>query len=287
MKPIVAIVSPGAMGASIATRLVANGLEVLTTVEGRGPATAERARAAGMKAVAREELLDAEIFLSIVPPKEAENTARDFAALYEGAARRPLYVDCNAVNTQTVRNIAAIIEGAGGAFVDGSIIGMPAREGYAGPAIFVSGKEAERVRALADYGMQIRVMDAPVGAASALKMAYGGITKGLIALGSSMMLGATHAGVADALKEEMGRSQANLLAGFSRSIPDMFPKAGRWVAEMEEISEFLGAETPQGRMFRQIAALYAHLASDEGKEDIATLTDFFHSPDDERMPRGG
>lgn len=275
MKPVVAIVSPGVMGASLAARLVANGIEVLTTVEGRGPATAERARAAGMTAVSRAELLRSDILLSVVPPAEAENTAREMAALYEGASRKPLYVDCNAVNPGTVKQIAAIVEGAGGSFVDGSIIGMPAREGYAGPAIFLSGPEATKAGVLSDHGIQTRVLEGPVGAASSVKMAYGGITKGLIAIGSAMLLGATRAGVADDLRAEMGRSQANLLAGFAKSIPDMFPKAGRWVAEMEEIAEFLGADTPQGRMFGQIAALYAHLASGEGEPDIAALQAFF------------
>lgn len=275
MKPVVAIVSPGVMGASIAARLVANGVEVLTTVEGRGPATAERARAAGMTAVSKAELLRSDILLSVVPPAEAENTAREIATLYAGAAHKPLYVDCNAVNPGTLRQIAAIIEDAGGSFVDGSIIGMPAREGYAGPAIFLSGHEAAKAGELSQHGIQTRVLEGPAGAASSVKMAYGGITKGLIAIGSAMLLGATRAGVAEDLRAEMERSQANLLAGFSKSIPDMFPKAGRWVAEMEEISEFLGSDTPQGRMFSQIAALYVHLADDDGAADIAALQDFF------------
>lgn len=275
MKPVVAIVSPGVMGASLAARLVANGIEVLTTIEGRGPATAERACAAGMTAVSRSELLRSDILLSVVPPAEAENTARELAALYERAADKPLYVDCNAVNPDTVRQIGSILEGAGGTFVDGSIIGMPAREGYGGPAIFLSGPGAAKAGRLSDYGIQTRVLDGPVGAASSLKMAYGGITKGLIAIGSAMMLGAVRAGVADDLREEMARSQPNLLAGFSKSIPDMFPKAGRWVAEMEEIAMFLGTDTPQGRMFGQIAALYADLASPGAEPDIAALRGFF------------
>jgi 3-hydroxyisobutyrate dehydrogenase-like beta-hydroxyacid dehydrogenase len=275
VKPVVAIVSPGVMGASLAARLVASGIEVLTTVEGRGPSTAERARAAGMTAVDKPGLLRADILLSVVPPAEAQNTARDIASLYGNAARKPLYVDCNAINPGSVRQIAAMVEGAGGGFVDGSIIGMPAREGYAGPALLLSGPEAAKAEVLSAHGIQTRLLDGPVGAASAVKMAYGGITKGLIAIGSAMMLGATRAGVAGDLRAEMGRSQANLLAGFARSVPDMFPKAGRWVAEMEEIAQFLGADTPQGRMFSQIADLYAHLASAEGEPDIAALQDFF------------
>ena len=41
-------------------------------------------------------------------------------------------------------------------------------------------------------------MDGPIGAASAIKMSFGGITKGLIAIGSAMVLAAHRAGVAEA-----------------------------------------------------------------------------------------
>src|ERR1019366_8989077 len=91
------------------------------------------------------------------------------------------------------------------------------------------GSEARRAEALAPFGLKIGVLDAPGCAASALKMSYAGITKGLIALGSSMILAAERAGISDALRAELGASQANLLTGFARSIPDMFGKAYRWV----------------------------------------------------------
>ncbi len=94
----------------------------------------------------------------------------------------------------------------------------------------------------------------PVGAASALKMSYGGITKGLTAVGSAMILSAERAGVGGP-EAELADSQPGLLAYFTRSVPDMFPKAYRWVAEMEEIAHFHGAE-PSQDMYEAIAALY-------------------------------
>jgi hypothetical protein len=122
--------------------------------------------------------------------------------------------------------------------------------------------------------LQVRVLEKPIGAASALKMAYGGITKGLIAIGSAMILAAQEAGVADVLRDEMARSQAGLLAGFSKSIPDMFSKAGRWVAEMEEISAFVepGAASD---IYRAFAGLYHGLAQPEKRADLDKLAAFF------------
>ncbi|WP_142850296.1 NAD(P)-dependent oxidoreductase [Telmatospirillum sp. J64-1] len=274
MKPTVSILAPGGMGAALAARLVQHGVEVRTSLTNRSERSAERARAAGMTIVNDADVLNVDFLLSVVPPKEALALAETLAPQLKQSDRRPIYVDLNAVNPDTAVQIAGVVEDSGTPFVDGSIIGLPPKEGSAGPSLYVSGEEARKLEALSEFGLQMRVLDAPVGAASALKMSYGGITKGLIALGSAMILGAERAGVGDALYEEMSRTQPGLLNGFSKSIPDMFSKAARWVAEMEEISEFLGEERPQGRMFKEIGALYSHLADDQAG-DIATLARFF------------
>ena len=271
----VSIIAPGNMGAAIGGRLVANGVEVRTLLDGRSAATVARAEAAGMVGVTPEAIADVDFVLSVVPPQEVLATARSLAGPLAAAARKPVYVECNAINPATTRAVGAVITETGAAYVDGSIIGMPPREGYAGPALFVSGPDAARVDTLSTYGMDIRVMDGPVGAASAIKMAYGGITKGLIAVGSAMILGAVDNDVGGDLKAELAKSQPRLLEGFSRSIPDMFEKAYRWVAEMEEIAGFLPEGSPHAEMYRSVAAFYEWLAAEEGREGIAALAEFF------------
>ena len=128
------------------------------------------------------------------------------------------------------------METTGTPFVDAGIIGGPPKPGGAGPVFYLSGEKAGEVAALEEFGLACKVLDGPVGAASALKMSYAGITKGLTALASVMILAATRAGTADALRRELGDSQPMLLAWFERQIPSMFGKAYRWVAEMEEIA---------------------------------------------------
>ena len=47
-----------------------------------------------------------------------------------------------------------------------------------------------------DYGLDWRIIDGPVGAASGLKMSYAGITKGTTAIAAAMLLGAARFGAA-------------------------------------------------------------------------------------------
>ena len=92
---------------------------------------------------------------------------------------------------------------------------------------------------LRDWGIDWRVIDGPIGAASAVKMSYAGITKGTTAIAAAMLLGAARFGCAEALIAELSSSQPQMLARMRSGIPGMYDKAYRWVAEMEEISDFL------------------------------------------------
>ncbi|MGO8996472.1 MAG: 6-phosphogluconate dehydrogenase, partial [Polyangiaceae bacterium] len=70
-----------------------------------------------------------------------------------------------------------MIAAAGIAFVDAGIIGGPPRDDY-GPTFYASGPDVAAFEALNAYGLNVRVLEGPIGRASALKMCYGGLTKG-------------------------------------------------------------------------------------------------------------
>ncbi|CAL8477218.1 DUF1932 domain-containing protein [Caballeronia sp. S22] len=260
--PTVAILGAGSMGSAIGRALTQSGARVLTSLEGRSAASAARAREAGMEDVSLDSLAACEFMLSIVPPAVAIDTAKRMAPALERASVRPLYIDCNAINPDTVREIERTLESSGTPFVDGAIIGMPSS-----PKFYMSGPHARRTQPLADAGLAVRVLDGPLGAASALKMSYAGITKGLTALGSAMSLAAMRNGAGDALLAELAESQPALAAWLAGNVPRMPPKAYRWVAEMEEIAQFIGDEFAEHRIYEGAAGLYARLARDSDATD--------------------
>ena len=272
----IAILAPGAMGAGVGKRLVENGAEVLTLLEGRSAASVARAEAAGMRGVRDGDLADTDIILSIVPPGEARALAERLAPVLAGAGRKPVYADCNAVSPQTVQLIEAAIAPTGARFADAGIIGGPPREGEPGPVFYACGPGADGVAALAGFGLRVNTLDGPVGAASGLKMSYAGITKGITALGAAMILAATRFGAAEHLRGELAASQAPLLARFGRAIPDMYSKAYRWVAEMQEIADFAEEDPAARALYQAMADFYAHLAAENaaGGASIAALDAF-------------
>jgi 3-hydroxyisobutyrate dehydrogenase-like beta-hydroxyacid dehydrogenase len=250
------------MGAGVGQRLVEHKVAVLTTLAGRSPQSAQRARAAGMRDVDERQLMEADFLLSIVPPGEALALAERLAPLLSTANRKPVYADCNAVSPQTMQRIADTIAGTGAPFVAAGIIGPPPRPGSSNTKFYVSGPAAGALTALNDYGLIVRVLAGPLTAASALKMSYAGITKGFTALGAAMILAATRAGAAEALKAELAESQQALDGFLTRQMPGMYGKAYRWVAELDEIAQFVGDDQPEHAMLEAAARLYERIAED-------------------------
>jgi L-threonate 2-dehydrogenase len=303
MELTVAIVAAGNMGAAVARRLVENGVRVLTSLTGRSTASEARARAAGMTAVELGQLGEAELVLSILPPAHALGFAREMAAVLAGSTggtagvgpastaagsartarvSKPVFVDCNAVSPDTVQEIAAVFAGVDVPFVDGSIIGLPPRPGQPSPHFYLAGAAADtaRVVPLAEHGLDVRVLDGPVGAASALKMCYAGINKGLAAIASAMILAAARSGAGAALYQEMSESLPSLLSSLRRQVPDMLPKAYRWVAEMREIAAFSGADPATHAVYVGFSELFDRIARDvaQGRAESAALERFFSPP---------
>ena len=276
MSPVVAVIAPGAMGAAVGQRLADNGLTVLTSLDRRSEETRARAKAAGMAAAKDDDIARADFILSILPPGDALSLAQRFVPALTASNAKPVYVDCNAINPKTVDRVAAAIAPSECPFVDAGIIGQPPKPGDAGPRIYASGSAAPRFAALREYGLDIRVLDGEMSAASALKMSYAGITKGTQAIGAAMMLAATRAGSADALMAELQLSQKEMLAWLKRQLTMMPPKAYRWVAEMQEIAGFVGDDPAARELYEGAAEFYERFAEDfaAGKKDAAALAAF-------------
>lgn len=272
-RATIGLLHPGEMGVAVGASAVLAGSHVLWHSEGRSEATQRRAAYAGFEDVAWLNAMvnRSHVILSVVPPHAAYEVAESVAIL--GFNR--VYVDANAVSPATARTIGDLVESCGASYVDGGIIGPPPwKEGTT--RLYLAGEEAPRVARLLHGGpLDIVVLDAPVGAASALKTAYAAWTKGTSALLASVEALALHEGVAEPLLAEWARSQPGLAAR-ADGLGTAAAKAWRWTGEMDEIaSAFAAAGLPDGfpRAAREVYARMARWkddASAPGGLDLAT-----------------
>ena len=267
-QTVIGLLHPGEMGAAVGRCLTDRGHTVLWASEGRGPASARRAETAGLTdaGTARAVAGNAGVIVSVCPPHAAMEVARAVSG-FGG-----LYVDANAVSPGTAREIAALIAAGGGRYVDGGIIGLPpVTPGRT--RLYLSGPDASTVSELfAGTALEARVVGETPTAASAVKMAYAGWTKGSAALLLTVRALARAEGVEDTLLAEWALSQPSLEARSQGSARSATAKGWRWIAEMEEIAASMAAAGLPGG-FHQAAAEVFHRAPRTGEEPTGPAAD--------------
>lgn len=249
------LLHPGEMGVTIGAALGESGHEVHWLRAGRSADTAARAQASGFRSHDSLSRLLGQVqaVISVCPPHAAVEVAGAVAERkFPG-----IYLDANAVAPATARRLAAI---AGAGYVDGGIVGPPARS-KGTTRLYLSGPGAGEVAAWFSRGF---VEAVPLGEglaeASALKMCYAAYTKGSAALMLAIRALAEREGVAAGLLAEWSRSQPGLSERSERVAANTAPKAWRFVGEMREIAAtFESANLPDG--FHTAAGeIYARMA---------------------------
>ncbi len=141
---------------------------------------------------AAEAVAGADAVISVVTADQALPAARAIAA---GIAPGTLVFDCNSVAPGTKRAAAALIEDAGGRYVDVAVM-APVRPALLAVPLLLAGPHARAgLASLAALGFHGRVAGAEIGAASAIKMIRSIMIKGIEALTAECLLCARAAGL--------------------------------------------------------------------------------------------
>lgn len=276
----IGILSIGEMGYHWARLLTSHGVEVLTYLKGRSEVTRKRAENAGARPVPSLARLvsESDLIVSLVVPSAAIRVAAMVAkALLKAGKRDSLYLDANAISPMTASEIEKDLSKAQANFIDGCIIGSAAKLDR-GTVVYVSGPQADPIRALEQYGFSVRVLGSDIGQASAFKIVYAGLTKGLQGLFVELLIGARKFGLLDEILQRYDESFPGLAAKVGQSIAALPVHAGRRAEEMAELSQTFrhnglkAVMAPATRkILKGIVSLNAGKASETGAREGALL----------------
>ncbi|OZJ06840.1 hypothetical protein BZG36_00184 [Bifiguratus adelaidae] len=270
----IAILSPGDMGNAVGKVLRHNGYGIRTSLEGRSQRTATLAAAAGfdIDTSDRELVTNSGIIVSILVPSEAIRTAERIAAVVKQLGPddpKPIYVDLNAISMKSAQRVQEIVEDAGMRMVDGGIMGGPPQIGGYQPRIYLSGELAPQIQdMLVRGGLDVRILGPDIGKASAFKMMYASLHKGLTALCIQASVSAKALDLLPQLQQELADSSPTMLTNMEKGVPGMAPKAYRWVGEMDEIADTYEAVGMTPTIFRGAADLYRFVTSTELAKEV-------------------
>ena len=166
----------GEVASTLAAGLLSNGANVFTCVEGRSFRTKELVKETEINLCKsnRELAESCDILISAVTPSQAVEVAKSVGKYFKG-----IYIDMNNISPSTAEKALSYIENRKTA--DASIIGSVRKKGV-DAHILVSGPYAEQFAELNRYGMNISVIGAEIGQASAIKLFRSSFTKGISAL---------------------------------------------------------------------------------------------------------
>ncbi|POS80890.1 6-phosphogluconate dehydrogenase [Diaporthe helianthi] len=295
----VGILSLGDMGSGIAKLLVAKGFSVVTNGSGRSKETLERAQGAGATNLPTDTDLvkQCDVILSVVPPRDAEETAQRIIDAIQFITKEQLYfADMNAVAPSTIKAISKTIQRAQVpiTLIDGSILGGPPKPKEAGgPAAVAPGTSASaggdwdmplmptsgpvRLSEIPGYGarlaetLNVRHISPDIGASSGLKMCYASLSKGYAAIAIQSFTTAQRMGVLEPLREALQETVPGRVKQTEKALTGMPPKAYRWVREMEEIAKTHAEEGGfEDYLFKGAAGVFKAVAQDTvlGQEKV-------------------
>ena len=283
----IGILSIGEMGYHWAKILTGRGVEVLTYAKDRSETTRKRAETVGVKCVPSTVTLvkDTDLIVSIVVPSAAKRVATKVAkAAAKSGRRNLLYLDANAISPMTANAIEKVLQPSGVDFVDGCIIGSATKMDK-GAVVYVSGPQAAKIQDLEPHGFSVKVLGPTVAQASAFKVVYAGLTKGLQGLFVELLMGAKRFGLLDEILKRYEESFPGLLDKLTSSIVGLRIHAARRAEEMDELKRTFGYHGMKAfmapaaqRVLQSIAELDVGKASASGGREgdlLETLELFF------------
>jgi len=179
-----------------------------------------------------------DIIFSTVTANQAGAAAAETAP---HLSSRHLYADLNSVSPGLKQSLAKIIDATGARFVEVAVMSAVPPHGHKVPMLTGGPAASEFAERMTPFGMQIEVGAAQVGSAAATKMCRSVMIKGIEALLTECVLGATRYGADERVFSSLGESLPGIdwakLATYM--VGRVVMHGERRAREMEEVAETL------------------------------------------------
>jgi 3-hydroxyisobutyrate dehydrogenase-like beta-hydroxyacid dehydrogenase len=239
----VAILSPGEMGHSVASVLIKHGLRVVTSLEGRSQRTRELTEKTGIINLPTldDVVTESDLIMSVVVPSAAQVVGSHVAEAISRTGHQALFADANAISPMTSEAIGETISAAGGRYIDACIIGYP-NELETKTILYVSGPYAGELTTLNNFGLNVEVLGDRVGQASAFKVLYAGMTKGVTSVAVELLVTAHSIGLYEQILDKYRNDYPEIVRLVEHWGPGIPFRSARRSHEMVELTRVIKKE---------------------------------------------
>jgi 3-hydroxyisobutyrate dehydrogenase-like beta-hydroxyacid dehydrogenase len=242
-QPIIALLFPGDMGTQIAKALIKNNYKVITAGEGRSPQTLQNIKDVGINDVGslQNSVEQADIIISLTSPEGSLDVAKNTISCLKNIVNRPVYIDLNSNTPEIALAIEKLFSSIDIKFVNGAVMGA-SKDIPDHATMVVSG--IDRNLFIDQFSKIFKIKDAgqKTEAASAYKLLFSMVNKGMNALFFETMTAAAHFGILDELNESLQEFLPGTYQDLIKTTPTYPQHIFRRIDEMKGLTEMLKNE---------------------------------------------
>ncbi|WBV57017.1 DUF1932 domain-containing protein [Chryseobacterium daecheongense] len=242
-QPVIAILFPGDMGTQISKTLIKNKYTVITAGEGRSQVTLQNIKDAGIHDVNTLQNIaeQADIIISLANPEASPKVAENIIGHLKNTDNRPVFIDLNSNTPQIALAIEKMCSTWNIRFVNGAVMG--ASKDVPDQATFVVSGIWRNLFA-EQFGGIFKIKDAgeKTEAASAYKLLFSMVNKGMNALFFETMIAASHYGILDELNESLQAFLPGTYQDLIKTTPTYPQHISRRIDEMKGLTDMLRSE---------------------------------------------
>lgn len=242
-QPVIALLFPGDMGTQIAKELIKNNFKVITAGEGRSPRTLQNINAVGIEDVGslQNAVEQADVILSLTSPEGSLKLAEQVIVCLKNTENKPLYIDLNSNTPASALTMEKMLSSVNISFVNGAVMGA-SKDIPDHAAIVISGIHRTLFLNLFSTVFTIKDAGEKTEAASAYKLLFSMVNKGMNALFFETMTAAAHFGILDELNESLQAFLPGTYQDLHKTTPTYPQHLFRRIDEMKGLTEMLHHE---------------------------------------------
>jgi 3-hydroxyisobutyrate dehydrogenase-like beta-hydroxyacid dehydrogenase len=242
-QPVISLLSPGDMGTQIAKALIRNNFRVITAGEGRSAKTLTNIQNTGIEDTGslKDTIEQADIILSLTSPETSLKLAENILFFLKDSQKRPLYVDLNSNTPALALSIESLLLPYNIPFVNGAVMGA-SKDIPDTAVLIVSGSHRNNLISLFAPVFKIKDAGEKTDAASAYKLLFSMVNKGMNALFFETMTAAAHFGILDELNESLREFLPGTYQDLIKTTPTYPQHLFRRIDEMKGLTEMLENE---------------------------------------------
>lgn len=242
-QPVIAVLFPGDMGTQIAKALINQNFKVITAGEGRSARTLQNIQNSGIidTGSLQNTVEQADIILSLTSPEGSLKIAESTVSCLKNTANSPLYVDLNSNTPAIALSIENLFTSVNIPYVNGAVMGA-SQDVPDNAVLVVSGINRHLFIDLFASVFKIKDAGEKAEAASAYKLLFSIVNKGMNALFFETMTAAAHFGILDELNESLQEFLPGTYQDLIKTTPTYPQHIARRIDEMKGLADMLSSE---------------------------------------------